>query len=381
MIDFDDYHRRPRHDALAAPYATGLAPLAVRVPDGRAYTYAPAGDGVDVRPGTDGAATVVDLPLDQWEAFATERWTRYGLLYHGAATFAAGSFEDLCRWEPVLRALFDGRPVWDAARLDVPAHRSFTLADPPADAAAFLQSTGYLHVRGVLGPVEVEDLRAEVESLAAESRPDDATTWWTRGADGRELVCQVKYGGLRSTRLAALHHDGRMQRILAAAGVDGLLPNLDRNEGTKVIYKRPGAAEGLTDLPLHTDCGMGYHPLACPMVLIGVHLDDGTPESGQLHVLPGSHRATTPDPAIVDTGEWPIVALDTAAGDCTVHFGHTLHAAPPPTGAGTHGRRTFYLAYAPPSLFDALAPMEDLVGAMQRDDGITRTVDDLLQQP
>jgi hypothetical protein len=77
------------------------------------------------------------------------------------------------------------------------------------------------------------------------------------------------------------------------------------------------------------------------------------------------------------------VALATEPGDCTVHFGHTLHAAPPPTGelaVGEHGRRTFYLAFAPPTLFDALAPMEDLVGAMQRADGVTRTVDEVLSK-
>ena len=117
------------------------------------------------------------------------------------------------------------------------------------------------------------------------------------------------------------------------------------------------------------------------MVLIGVHLDASTPETGQLHVLPGSHRTSTPDPAVVDTSEWPITALATEPGDCTVHFGHTLHAAPPPTGSAATGRRTFYLAFAPPTLFDALAPMEDLVAAMQGDGGITRTVDDLLPHP
>jgi hypothetical protein len=91
-------------------------------------------------------------------------------------------------------------------------------------------------------------------------------------------------------------------------------------------------------------------------------------------MLPGSHNTTTPDPAIVDTSGWPLVALATAPGDVTVHFGHTLHAAPPPTGTGD-GRRTFYLAVAPDSLFESLAPMEDLVAAMQGEGGITRTVD------
>jgi len=78
---------------------------------------------------------------------------------------------------------------------------------------------------------------------------------------------------------------------------------------------------------------------------------------------------------------WPIVALTTAAGDCTVHYSHTLHGAPPPTGGlglGEHGRRTIYACFAPPSLFDALQPLEDLVAVMQRADGVTMTVDEKL---
>jgi hypothetical protein len=126
---------------------------------------------------------------------------------------------------------------------------------------------------------------------------------------------------------------------------------------------------------------MGLHPIACQMVLIGVHLDAGTPASGRLHVTAGSHHSTTPDPAVVDTSAWPIVALDTAAGDCTVHFSHSLHAAPPPTGqlaAGQHARRTAYLCFAPPSLFDALEPFEDLTALMHGEGGVNARPEDLV---
>ena len=382
-VDFDELHQRSfpaSHHGLAATAAAAadLRPLAFRLPDGRAYTFVPGAARVDVLPGVDQAATIVDVPLADWERFASERWTRYGLLYHGQATYSGGSFEDLCDWEPVLRALIDGRPVWSTATVELPDDlaRVFTLDDDGA--GGFLQQTGYLLLRGVFGDDEVDALRDEVERLAAESAKDDPTVWWTRSPDGDDLVCQVKYGALRSPLLADLHDDPRVRRILGFAGHEGLQPLLDRNEGTKVIYKRPGASEGLTDLPFHTDCGMGYHPISCPMVLIGVHLDAGTPETGQLHVLPGSHVTSTPDPAFADRSTWPVVALATEPGDCTVHISHTLHAAPPPTGTAPTGRRTFYLAFAPPSLFEALAPMEDLVAAMQGDDGITRTVDDVL---
>ena len=393
-LDFDHFHhelatRAESARPLAGPLPATLAPIAFRVPDGRAYTVGADAETFWVRAGVDDAATVVELNEADWRAFATERFTRYGLLYNGRLSFAAGGFEELCRWEPPLRALFHGRPVYQpqtiefadrhGAALDLA--QTFTLDDDPLDRAHFLQTTGFLHVRSVFGAAEIETLRADVTRLAHTSAPDDVTTWWTKTADGEPAVCQVKYGALRSAEITEVHDDPRVRTLLAAAGRDDMLPNLDRNEGTKIIYKHPGATEGMTDLPLHTDCGMGFHPIACPMVLIGIHLDRGDKHSGQLHVAAGSHLSTTPDAAIEDTSSWPIVALTTNAGDCTVHFSHTLHGAPPPKGGlalGEHGRRTIYACFAPPSLFEALQPYEDLVAVMQRSDGVTMTVDEKL---
>ena len=391
ITGFDEFHRTelPRlassvNGALAAPYATGLDPLAFRVGDRGSYTYA-AGDGTIVAtPGEADAATVVALTDDEWESFVTERFTRYGLLYNGAAQFPVGEFNDLCRWEPALRALWHGRPVYDPERhpVDVDVARSFGADDSDSEIAAFFQTAGYLHVRNLFSADEVEALRDEVARLAALATPDDARSWWTYTTDGVPAVCQLKYGAVDSSLVAGLHDDARIRRLIALSGeADGLRPNLDRNEGTKIIFKNPGATEGLTDLPLHNDCGLGYHPVACPMVLVGVHLDDGTPESGQLHMVAGTHRSTTPDPAITDISGWPTVALETRAGDCSVHFGHTLHGAPPPlvppSGAAP-GRRTIYPAFASTRLFDAIRPFEDLVTAMQRADGTTMKVDERL---
>jgi len=175
VTDFDAYHSAPRHEHLVAGRTDGLTPFAVRVDNGRAYTYVPTAAGVDVRPGVVDGAVVMDLPLEQWETFAEERWTRYGVLYHGSAAFTGGAFVDLCRWEPVLRALFDGRPMWDPSVARDQA-RSFTLDDADGDLAAFLQTNGYLHVQGVVGADELELLRGEVERLAAESTTDDPKT-------------------------------------------------------------------------------------------------------------------------------------------------------------------------------------------------------------
>jgi hypothetical protein len=392
-LDFDEFHHALLDDAegrrLAAPHVRELGPLAFSIDDGRAYTFAASGDTVDIRRGTAGAATIIGLSAADWASFVTERFTRYGVLYNANPRFDAGDFTDLCRWEPALRALFHGRPVYDPRQTFVDRHgapldlaRSFTLDDDPADLGHFLQTTGYLHVRGVFDAAEIRELGAEVDRLVALARPDDLRSWWTKSPSGEPAVCQLKYGALGSPLITELHHDARVRALIDASGEHALAPNLDRNEGTKIIIKHPGATEGLTDLPLHTDCGMGFHPVACQMVLVGVQLERGSVRAGQMHMTAGSHRATTPDPAIVDVADWPIVVLDTEPGDCTVHYSHTLHGAPPPSGGllgDERARRTVYACFGPASLFDALEPLEDLVAVMQRSDGVTATVDEKLR--
>src|SRR3954447_19440477 len=169
-IDFQTFHTAevPRlaagpNGAMAAPYALDLPPLAFRVGDSGSYTYRAGGPGIGVRPGEEDAATVVALTDDEWTSFVTERFTRYGLLYNGAASFPVGEFDDLSRWEPALRALWHGRPVYDPERnpIDLDLRTVFDPSDSDGTMAHFFQTTGYLHMRSVFSADEVDALRDE----------------------------------------------------------------------------------------------------------------------------------------------------------------------------------------------------------------------------
>ena len=54
--------------------------------------------------------------------------------------------------------------------------------------------------------------------------------------------------------------------------------------------------------------------------------------------------------------EVPYVSIDTEPGDVTIHIQDVMHASPEPTGAG--GRRTMYVTYYPPALWDHVGPGE-----------------------
>jgi ectoine hydroxylase-related dioxygenase (phytanoyl-CoA dioxygenase family) len=369
-IDFDWFHEEElpallhqRGAVFSETDAPVVRPLGIRTSDGRAYTYVPQGSTFYVQPGTDAATTVVELSPDAWCAFTWELKTCFALLYADELTVRRGSFGQMARWEPPLRAAFSGQAVFDLdhpasledeAGREVDLTRSFTLDEPVEEIRDFLHRVGFVHLRGVLDTAEIAALTADVTAALGRARPDDRKSWWTT-VDGREVCNRVNYLNDGSARIAALGADPRFLRIAALGGAD-LRDAHDRLDGNGVVIKVPGSSGGLADLPWHRDCGMGGHPVKCPMLNVGIQLDSATPASGQLQMIPGSHRGTSRLPSAREAAAHPVVALNTEPGDVTVHFGHTLHAAPPPEDPQASGRRALYLSFVPPLTFEMVGP-------------------------
>ena len=90
-------------------------------------------------------------------------------------------------------------------------------------------------------------------------------------------------------------------------------------------------SEGLGDLPWHRDCGMGGHALMCPTLIASVFLTPSTPETGELRMLPGSWQRGCGPMDARDPRAPRGVSFAAAPGDVSLHYGDTMHAAPPPT--------------------------------------------------
>ncbi|MGA3146732.1 MAG: phytanoyl-CoA dioxygenase family protein [Acidimicrobiales bacterium] len=391
-IDFDKFHR----DELPAllqergPVFTDadmklVRPLAFKLSDGRAYTYLPRGNTFSVEAGAEGATTVVELASDEWCAFVWELRSCFAMLYADRIAVTRGSFVQLVRWEPPLRVAFDGQAMYD---IDAPPvvlddrgrpldlGRTFDLGDPEEEIADFLERAGFVHLRRVLDDDEVQTLRTEVAVAVDAARPDDRWSWWTT-VEGRDVCNRVNYLNDGSERIAGLGSDPRFARIAALGGPD-LRDARDRLDGNSVVIKVPGASDGLVDLPWHRDCGMGGHPVKCPMLNVGIQLDPASAASGQLVMIAGSHQGTSRLPGPQEAQRLPAVPLSTEPGDVTVHFGHTLHAAPPPTDHRAPGRRALYLTFVPPITFEMVGPGEGYNDVLfARDEGRVRHVDQL----
>jgi ectoine hydroxylase-related dioxygenase (phytanoyl-CoA dioxygenase family) len=352
--DFDDLHRRTLPERIASPIGAAAArdvrdmpPLAFRLTDGRAYRFLPAGDTIRIEPGD--APDVVELDLAAWRDFVGEIATGAGLFYGGRVRFARGKETALERWEPALRALLCGRPIFDPERDAGRDPGMFTLASSDAEMCRALDQAGFLLVKNVFTRGEIARLIELIASREAVARPGDGRSWWATTRGGAQVLCRLVYAGLAVPEIAALNDDARLRRLASLASRP-LLPAIDRADGHSIVIKNPDVVDGLSDLPWHRDCGLGGHPITCPTINIGLQLDAATAESGRLHVVPGSWRFSCHRR---DLDRIPAVAIDTEPGDCTVHLGDVMHAAPPPTGAGP-GRRALYTTWMPARAYERI---------------------------
>jgi ectoine hydroxylase-related dioxygenase (phytanoyl-CoA dioxygenase family) len=391
-VDFEAFHLEeiPRLLGLGwgVPAARDLGPgrsLALRLTDGGSYTYRSTGDDLEVVPGDD-APTVVEMADDAFVDLVSESWSVFGLLYGDRVSTPRGRFVDFARWEAPLQALWFGRPIYgdDAVGalvdrqgdpLDLSA--SFTLGDDHTDLAHFLSATGFLVLRGVFDEAEIESLNQAAATERAKATPGDGQSWWAKRADGTEVCCRITYMARRSPRVAQLTEDARLVTIAGLA--DPLLrPCRDRLDGVNVVIKHPEVVSGLSDLPWHRDCGMGGHRVLCPGLNVGVQLDRADSANGQLHFLAGSHHHAAQQLSESASARLPIVKVETQPGDVTVHFGHTLHAAPPPTSP-TASRKVMYVGYHLPVAFDVVGPGQSYNDVLvARDAGRVKSVDEVV---
>jgi hypothetical protein len=334
-----------------------VGPLGFRVA-ARAFTYRLVADGIERVDGVDDAAAVVALPAAAWADFASQTRTFINLFLAGELAFERGHFEHLAHWDPVLKLVHAGIPIYDPVRADlsgVDLRRVFTLDSGDAELRAFLEVTGFLHVAGVFSRAEMAALGDEIDRLVALARPGDDRSWWVTDATDTAVPCRLVYPGLRSELVAGLERDARVRRLGTLLD-SRLRPAPDRMEGSAILLKVPGPTSGLSNIPWHQDCGMGGHAVFCPAVGVGIQVTGSSARTGNLVLVPGSHGQTLPYRWEERLGGVPVVAVDTEPGDATVHIQDLTHASPQPSGEG--GRRTMYVTHYPPTLWDHVGPGE-----------------------
>lgn len=357
-LEFDYFHREVLPDrlaggngALAVDDARRIGPLAIRTPAG-AFTYVPGTDTIEIVEGDETAKTVIALDDAAWQGLVRDLDTPPGLLYGGRVETVRGNPLRFVRWEPALRAMFHGRPVYDAALVDLHGldpTTTFSMADVsehPDALTHFFDTCGYLLVRKVFSPDEIRGFLEDTEVLHDEAREGDKLSWWGRDAHGETVLCRVLRAAARP-RLRALHDDPRVLALTALSPEPVTARRTTDTDGVTVLWKRPAVEEGLADLPWHRDCGMGGHALNCPTVVMTICLTDGSEAAGELRALPGSQHMTHPTVDGTEESAPRGVSFAVGAGDVSLHFSDVLHASMPPSSAEGPHRISVLLGFTP----------------------------------
>jgi hypothetical protein len=343
-----DAHAFFRHDlpAAMAAHAAALAPAArwyrpgpLTVScDGGTWTLRARHGRLAVAEGEGGP--VMALTTAQLTELAHDLATP--LRWFGEGTLDSRAPLDLVLdWWVLLRGTLDGTPAYaPGARSGAPAvepHRSFRVDDDPAAMAAFLESTGYLHLAGVFTAAEMAAVSADIDRAAPGHRPGDGRSWWAVTDDGRDRLVRMLRFEEVSGGAGAVMSDARLTMIGELTG-DGHTLAAYARPGMEALVKPPGAP----DTAWHKDCAFGRHSYDCASLTVGVAVTDADADSGHLRVLAGSHRHLL-WPAFVRPGtDLPVVELAARAGDVTVHLSCTSHMARPAVRAE---RRVLYTAF------------------------------------
>jgi Phytanoyl-CoA dioxygenase (PhyH) len=347
-----------RNGHLVSRYVQGLEPIAFATPAGDAFCWQPCSGGIEVMPGLASAQTVVELSPDTFSDHLNQLISAMGAVQTRRATVIAGSLDAWRNWEPAIRSLIDGKPVYDEDILEtlidrggkpLPLDRSFAVGDPAQDMAHYLGTMGYLHVRGVFAPDEVAGLHTEVLRCMKQSVPGDPRSWWSLNSKGEELVTRINHCERFSQVIGAMSHDPRLAHYAGLAAPFMRVCD-DRLDGPMVFVKHADVVEGKGDLWWHIDDGIGGSPVMNPLIQAGIQLDKANAANGQVLFMAGSHRCNKRPCAWGDEGDLPVVALATEPGDLTIHFGDTMHSTPPPTSPDA-GRRVLYYKFAQPKTF------------------------------
>ena len=334
-------------EAGQAALRLGLIPLSFDV-DGSRFALA-VDDGVlRVRPG-DIEELVVALDAAAFADLVSDVVSTFGLTMLGRAEVRAGTLDDFVAWEPVLRLLLDGRPVYEPGTVEfvdrngapLALRQSFTLDSDAVDMGHFLAEAGFLHIEAVFSESEMAAVSRELDDAVAAARTDDGASWWAETGAGESYPARILGFNQKSPALRALLHSDRFAAIGTLTDDAYEQRDPDVGDSAEGLLKKVDVVEGISDVSWHKDCAMGGHSRQCCGLTVGISVTGAGRDNGELGVVAGSHRANVA-PLGVGGLDLPRLPLPTRTGDLTVHCSCTLHMSRPPVSAE---RRVVYTGF------------------------------------
>lgn len=311
-----------------------------------------------VRANRGGSTTGLLVRLDsaEFSGLVNDLYTPMTFFVGGTLNILRGNMSTFLDWWLLIRALIDGRPIHvpgkigftdrDGTPLDL--SRSFVPEDPVEDMRHFLETAGYLHIKGVFTEAEMAAVSSDIDRYYGNYAEGDGRSWWATTRDGTRRLVRLQAFDQHSAATRAILSDPRFRRLGEISGAGHEHRGLAGN-AIEALVKPLDVVEGISDLPWHKDCSLGRHSYDCCSLTVGISVTGAGADSGQLRVIAGSHRALM-WPALLshpETYGLPVVALPTATGDITAHLSCTHHMSEAPTA---RERRVMYTGFRLPSV-------------------------------
>jgi len=322
-------------DAAQAEIAPGARALPLRPfcieTDGEPWTLAWSHDRVSVSSGPKGQSRV-RLCAEQLTDIVNDQSTPIALMSTAQLDMPEGGLADFLNWWLVLRSAIDRRPIHvrGDVKFSSEIRRSFTPEDSDEEMRAFLEDTGYLHIKGLFSEDEMAEVEADFPVAAPHFEKGDPKAWFATTRDGVEHLVRMEGFDRYSPATSALIDEERFQRLGRIPGIGHVSV---RRPGARVaaLSKPIGVVKGISDIPWHKDCSLGRHAYECCSLTVGISVNGADAESGQLRLVPGSHRALVwPAPCIQPGLDLEAIELPTRTGDVTIHLSCTQHMSQPP---------------------------------------------------
>ncbi len=221
----------------------------------------------------------------------------------------------------------------------------------------FLETYGFLHFENVLSKTEVDTILSEVDRVEQElldskrDRINGVPVYRGLREDGREALFRIPFTTMLSEEIKNIVVHERFQVLLPLVAEDARIGH-DEKDGVVINRYANEKGAGRPRLGWHTDAlrCLFYGRMPQPMLNFGFHLTDCPKEQGGLRLIPGTHKQAFKDfffykPYFISHSTDPDeIAVETKAGDLTVHDGRLWHRVERSTFKGESSvRRSMFL--------------------------------------
>ncbi len=216
---------------------------------------------------------------------------------------------------------------------------------------AFFNRNGFIYFKNFIEPETVQDIiRAskEVEKNWTENsieKINGVPIKYGKDLDGSVIVQRFAFINQHHALLSEFTLDPRFQTLLSI--VPGSRLGVDEKDGMVFNHYVNSEESSFTKMGWHTD-GLRdiFHGTKLnPMLNVGIHLSDASPDNGGLRILPGTHQQSLYQVLFrkkyfldhdADENE---IAIAPTAGDLTIHDGRLWHRVAQSSVVGEESRR------------------------------------------